>query len=666
MNVIIPMGGLGARFSSSGYRYPKPLINIVGRPMIMWLLDNLLLTAEDTLWVALNHKVDSEFMITQQLRKEFPKLAIESVPLFFETGGAAETLYIVLRSMSEEDLGKKTISLDCDTIYFSDVLEDFRNSPPASNVCFYFEDSGSAPIFSYITFGPDGETVVDIREKVAISTHANTGAYGFESGTTLMKYCDLILNEGVGQAGEYYISSVFKRALADGLLIKGIHVADFSCVGTPLQLRAFQQKVAGNPSIVKKRRFCFDLDGTLVSFPVVAGDYSTVQPIWRNIKLLQQLKAAGHHIVIYTARRMKTHNGNVSAVLQDVGLLTLKTWEELGIRYDEIYFGKPYADVYVDDLAVSSLVDTEKEIGWDAGDVEDPGANLKYNIIKPRSFNTVQVDHEVVHKSSSSDELRGEIFFYQHVPADLYHLFPRLHSVTMGPRSSSITIERIPGTTFSHLLISRCLNDGRLIKLLDALRQIHTSKGASLGEVFAVDIYAVYEAKVQARFEENKGLYEDIAEDCVEVYNSLITKLHTYEQERRGLPCPVIHGDPVFSNVLLTRSSEVKLIDMRGMIGTQLTQSGDALYDLAKVFQSLCGYDFILQDQPKSACDDKVQDCLQRTFWEYLHVNYSTTHQDDIRLITASLFFSLIPLHEGQERQACFFRLSKQILEGVI
>jgi len=30
MNVVVPMGGIGARFSKSGYRFPKPLINILG------------------------------------------------------------------------------------------------------------------------------------------------------------------------------------------------------------------------------------------------------------------------------------------------------------------------------------------------------------------------------------------------------------------------------------------------------------------------------------------------------------------------------------------------------------------------------------------------------------------------------------------------------------
>ena len=36
---------------------------------------------------------------------------------------------------------------------------------------------------------------------------------------------------------------------------------------------------------------------------------------------------------------------------------------------------------------------------------------------------------------------------------------------------------------------------------------------------------------------------------------------------------------------------------MRGSLGKLLTLCGDKLYDLAKIYQSLLGYDFILLDK---------------------------------------------------------------------
>ena len=76
------------------------------------------------------------------------------------------------------------------------------------------------------------------------------------------------------------------------------------------------------------------------------GDYSTCSAIERNVELVRQLHGAGHYIIIFTARRMRTHKGNVGAVIKDIGLVTLQSLADLQIPYDECvrvraaYFGR--------------------------------------------------------------------------------------------------------------------------------------------------------------------------------------------------------------------------------------------------------------------------------------------------------------------------------------
>ncbi|CAM9675491.1 unnamed protein product [Ascophyllum nodosum] len=102
---------------------PKPLVvNIVGRPMLFWLLDNLNFKPRDTLWVGAQQELD-------ELRREYPWLDLRVILVDFQTREAAETLFILLQHMSPSEIRRKSISLDCDTIYFSDVLEDFRACP---------------------------------------------------------------------------------------------------------------------------------------------------------------------------------------------------------------------------------------------------------------------------------------------------------------------------------------------------------------------------------------------------------------------------------------------------------------------------------------------------------------------------------------------------------
>ena len=48
MNIIIPLGGIGERFSNNGYTKPKPLIKVLGKEIIFWVLDSLNISESDT------------------------------------------------------------------------------------------------------------------------------------------------------------------------------------------------------------------------------------------------------------------------------------------------------------------------------------------------------------------------------------------------------------------------------------------------------------------------------------------------------------------------------------------------------------------------------------------------------------------------------------------
>merc|ERR1711965_864379 len=77
--------------------------------------------------------------------------------------------------------------------------------------------------------------------------------------------------------------------------------------------------------------------------------------------MCRHLKAMGHHIILHTARRMRTHGANVGAVVADV---TIQSLQDAGIDYDELHFGKPWAQFYIDDCGVNAYADLEKELGY--------------------------------------------------------------------------------------------------------------------------------------------------------------------------------------------------------------------------------------------------------------------------------------------------------------
>jgi len=98
-------------------------------------------------------------------------------------------------------------------------------------------------------------------------------------------------------------------------------------------------------------RICIDLDGVICQLKKEGQTYDQLEPVPGAIEKLKQLKAAGHYIIIQTARHMKTCEGNVGRVQARIGSITLNGLEKNEVPYDEIYFGKPWAQIYIDDNA---------------------------------------------------------------------------------------------------------------------------------------------------------------------------------------------------------------------------------------------------------------------------------------------------------------------------
>jgi hypothetical protein len=309
---------------------------------------------------------------------------------------------------------------------------------------------------------------------------------------------------------------------------------------------------------------------------------------------------------------MKTHNGNVGTIIADIGKITFESLDKFDIPYDEIHFGKPYANFYIDDLAVNANSSLDKAVGI-------------YNTnTPPRSFNDVEYINNTVIKTTSND---GEVYWYNNIPGVIKEYFPKV----LGIDRNKITLENINGVSYSYLYTNKSLTEDDITELILALFEISTSK-----QSLPIDIYANYSRKLTSRYNDNLELYNKypLSEHIFETINN---KLIEYENNKQGY-LGVIHGDPVFTNILKTETG-IKFIDMRGKIGDELTIFGDLYYDLAKIYQSLLGYDYILNNI-------EIDTHYAQRLIKHFELKFQPQHLDAIKLITASLLFSLLPLHE--------------------
>lgn len=608
MNIIIPACGLGKRFEENGYYLPKPFIKVLGESMIIKVIKSLKLSEEDNIIIAYKKEMyNFENIINHNINKK-----IIGIPVDFDTRGAVETVLCALNNIENDLYNDNVVILDCDTFYEQDIISFYKDSKCKNAIACFFEKSGSS-VFSFVSINDDN-SVNDIAEKNRISNFACSGFYAFESMNLLKKLCNDIIHNNIKTNNEFYISLLYKELIKSSC-VTAIKVENPICIGTPFQLKSY----CSNRPIDFDYRVCFDLDNTLVSFPEKTGDYSTVKPIEKNIKYLRFLKEMGCKIIIYTARKMKTAKNDVSLATELAKDQVFKTIEDFKIPYDELYFGKPYAHVYIDDLAANAMIDLEKQIGI-------------YNTAEEtRKFNNIIFQGDSVIKKSPDAVYQA--YYYRNIPNSLSDLFPKI----ISSEQNSLIIEKINGITMSNLYVNKTLLIEQFEKVLHSIDRLHSFKceeNISIYDNYAKKIKDRYEKYDYSKFKNSDNIYKLIMDFSV-----------NYEKDKKG-EISIIHGDPVFSNVLLSSDNIIKFIDMRGKVGNSFTIYGDKFYDYAKIFQSIIGYELVMNDA-------KINNYYTDKFYDYfkLYINNKFGVQKfyDIKMITVGLLFSLIPIHDNDK-----------------
>ncbi len=655
MYYVIPLGGIGERFKIAGYTKPKPLVKVMGKEIIYWLLDLMVdnIDDDDEIIIIYNPELE-QYNFSDLLHDRYDnKKVIHLYKLTCKTAGAAETLYRF--SIQALNLGlnpnSPVLCLDGDNTYNdATIMHLFKKYSGKNFVILAGVSPDTAPVYSYARI--ENDLIVDIVEKNPISNFVCTGGYGFESLDLLRKYTELLIgDENLKQKGEFYTSGVYKLMLKDNNWVYPVIIDfnDFICFGTPLQVRSFCNnypviRANDNKRALEVLRVCFDLDNTLVTYCKTIGDYSTVSPIIKNIQYARYLKRLGHIIIIYTARNMKIQNSNIGKILSNIGKITMDTITKFDIPCDELYFGKPYAHVYIDDLAINPYDnDIEKMLGIYQEKVD----TRSFNILEQRTI-------DIYRKNGCPKVLRGEIHWYNSIPNNIKDMFPLFFEYDIEGYSW-YDMEKIKGKIVSYYLV----NDSyfKFKNILDAIiNSIIRLHNCDIPDD-DINIYSCYKSKLILRYNEFDYV-KWLGTEAKDFYDILLKDLTIYEENKLG-SVGIIHGDPVCTNILINQYGKVKFIDMRGIQGKDLTIVGDKLYDWAKLFQSLCGYDHILFD--KKYDYDKFSN-IKIYFLQIFREIYDDSYTKWLHVITASLLFTLIPLHKP-ELSYKYFQLSKDVYE---
>jgi HAD superfamily hydrolase (TIGR01509 family) len=231
LNVLIPMAGAGSRFAQQGYTFPKPLIEVNGKPMIQVVVENLNIDAHYIFIVQQDHY--EKYNLKYLLNLIAPNCDIVQVNGVTE-GAACSTL-----------LAKNYINSDAPLVMAnSDQYVEWN-----SNECMYAFtadeiDGGivtfeaSHPKWSYAKLGDDG-FVSEVAEKKVISTEATVGIYYWKHGSDYVKYAEDMIAKNIRVNNEFYVCPVFNQAIEDNKKIKVKRINKMWGIGTPEDLDFF-------------------------------------------------------------------------------------------------------------------------------------------------------------------------------------------------------------------------------------------------------------------------------------------------------------------------------------------------------------------------------------------------------------------------------------------
>lgn len=235
------MAGAGSRFSEAGYKIPKPLLPLLGEPMVVKAAQALPVSDKYT-FIVRDFQI-KEYQIDKHLKRYFP--GCDVVELDHLTEGQAVTC---LNAKNLFDLNEELVigASDNGMIYdhskFNEAKKDadvivfsFRNNPTV-------EEKPEA--YGWVKTKSNGTEIEKMSVKVPISAtpqndHAVVGAFWFRKSEFFIKAAERMIANNKRINNEFYVDECINDALELGLKAKVFEIDHYVCWGTPTDYESF-------------------------------------------------------------------------------------------------------------------------------------------------------------------------------------------------------------------------------------------------------------------------------------------------------------------------------------------------------------------------------------------------------------------------------------------
>ena len=236
MKILIPMAGAGSRFAKEGYTFPKPLIDVNGKPMIQTVVENLDFDCEYIFLVRKEH-VDKYEGLLHTLDRitngSFRYVVVDDL-----TEGAACTALLAEEFINNDD---DLIIANSDQFveYHPQNFLSLKKMTNTDGIVFTF--NAVHPKWSFAKTNARGY-ITEIAEKKPISDIATCGIYWYKKGSDFVKYAKQMIEKNIRVNNEFYVAPVYNEMIADGKALIPFYVHEMWGLGTPEDLRRYLER----------------------------------------------------------------------------------------------------------------------------------------------------------------------------------------------------------------------------------------------------------------------------------------------------------------------------------------------------------------------------------------------------------------------------------------
>jgi len=231
MNIIIPMAGEGVRFKEAGYTEPKPLIRVLGVPMIQAAVESLDLEGN---WIFIVRTEQEELCdLLHFIRPGCKVIQVDHL-----TEGPACTVLLARKFI---DNNEPLITANVDQImnWEGQLFQTFTSLMNFDGVVVTY--TAYTKKNSYAGVDETG-CITRIVEKEVISQYSLNGIHYWRHGSDFVRSADRMIAANRRTNGEFYIGPTYNELIHEGKTIVPYHIENNQhwAIGTPEDLKKYE------------------------------------------------------------------------------------------------------------------------------------------------------------------------------------------------------------------------------------------------------------------------------------------------------------------------------------------------------------------------------------------------------------------------------------------